>query len=119
MEKVVNQLGQTIKIPSLFHYIKIEGNVIEWKREDVFKDSEFNPVLLADGSIIPHYRYNGQPIKRTSQQRVRVVFDAEMWEIYILGESLPFKGKPTFEEVEKFCSKKGYIIEEVDDSNLE
>lgn len=66
MEKLINQLGQTMKVtPQRKHtQVKIGGKLYYAEGiSSVFEGSEFNPVLLADGSIIPHYKYNGQPVK--------------------------------------------------------
>ncbi len=81
METVVNQLDQKVELkPSPINgaiFANIGGKVQYVGRDitDFFKDSEFNPVLLKDGSIIPYFRYNGQPVKPTREKELTEVLE--------------------------------------------
>lgn len=69
METLINQLGQTVELKpdpvngAIFANIGGKTKFVGRDMTNFFKDSEFNPVLLKDGTIIPHFKYNGQPIK--------------------------------------------------------
>ena len=75
METIINQVGQKITVVKKVY----QPNSGSWQVQRIrfryfigvyacevyqlFEGSEFNPVLLKDGTIIPYYKYNGQPVK--------------------------------------------------------
>ena len=50
---------------------------------------------------------------------VKIVFDSELWEIYLENEVLPFHSETTYNKIINYCSKNKYRIMEVDDSQLD